>query len=130
MRATTHSIGMHAALLAAGLFATAASAQNWPNIGGNSARNGLTTQAGPDAATLLWTMSRPSVIAWQPLIDGDRVFIVRQTGFPPSGEPNGSPIFAYNLDTGAQLWRAERNVVDLARSGLSQRVAVVRLEQQ
>lgn len=82
-------------------------AQNWSNSGGNSGRNGLTSELGPDAATVAWTAPRPSIISWQPVIDGDTVFVVRQTGFPPAGEPNGSPVFAYDLTTGAQRWRAD-----------------------
>ncbi len=36
------------------------------------------------------------------MIDGPRVFVVRQTGFPPSGEPNGSPVVCMDLATGAE----------------------------
>jgi hypothetical protein len=38
------------------------------------------------------------------VIDDRRVFLVRQTGFPPAGEPNGSPVVCQDLDTGAELW--------------------------
>ena len=44
---------------------------------------------GPDTASILWSGGRPSIIAWQPVIEANRVFMVRQTGFPPGGEPNG-----------------------------------------
>ena len=57
-------------------------AQDWTNNGGNAGRDGRTTQPGPDAATQLWAGGRTSVIAWQPVIEGSRVFMVRQTGFP------------------------------------------------
>jgi hypothetical protein len=49
-------------------------------------------------------MSRPSIIAWQPVTEGNRVYMVRQTGFPPGGEPNGSPIVCQNLSTGVEEW--------------------------
>lgn len=79
-------------------------AGDWPNNGGNAARNGLSDEVGPLAADPLWNGARSSIIAWQPVIAGRRVFVVRQTGFPPSGEPNGSPVVCLDLDTGAELW--------------------------
>ena len=77
---------------------------DWTNSGGNAMRNGQTDALGPDAPDTLWTGGPSSIIAWQPVIEGDRVFIVRQTGFPPGGEPNGSTIYALDLHTGAELW--------------------------
>ncbi|MBK8980205.1 MAG: PQQ-binding-like beta-propeller repeat protein [Planctomycetes bacterium] len=82
----------------------AASAQGWPNSGGNAQRNGQSPEYGPLAARQLWTGARSSIIAWQPVVAGRRVFVVRQTGFPPSGEPNGSPVVALDLDSGRELW--------------------------
>lgn len=81
-------------------------AQDWTNAGGNAARNGRTAAYGPLTAQLAWSGSRSSVIAWQPVIAGSRVFVVRQTGFPPSGEPNGSPVVCHDLVTGAERWFA------------------------
>jgi hypothetical protein len=87
--------------------AVPALAQSWSNSGGNAQRNGQTPQSGPDAPTVLWTNPRSSVIAWLPLIDGRRVFTVRQTGFPPEpASGSASPIVALNLDTGTELWPA------------------------
>jgi hypothetical protein len=79
-------------------------AGDWTNAGGNQGRNGLTPELGPDAAAdVLWTGGvRSSIIAWQPVIADRRVFMVRQTGFPP--EQIGSPVVALNLDTGGELW--------------------------
>src|SRR5262249_53380100 len=51
---------------------------------------------------VLWTGGRSSIIAWQPVIEGNRVFMVRQTGFSP--ETTGSPVVAMNLDTRVELW--------------------------
>ncbi len=81
-----------------------ASAQSWTNAGGNAGRNGSTAEFGPDAAEVLWSGGRNSIIAWQPVIEGSRVFMVRQTGFPP--ESTRSPIVAMDLDTGSELWFA------------------------
>ncbi len=79
---------------------------DWNNGGGNAGRNGLTSAIGPETATERWSGGASSIIAWQPVIEGNRLFVVRQTGFPPSGEPNGSKIYAYDLTTGATLWPA------------------------
>ena len=84
-------------------------AGDWTNNGGNAARNGLSDEHGPTAADVLWSGGAPSsIIAWQPMVVGNRVFVVRQTGFPPGGEPNGSPVVCLDLDTGNVLWT--RNV--------------------
>ncbi|MBL8764197.1 MAG: PQQ-binding-like beta-propeller repeat protein [Phycisphaerae bacterium] len=89
-------------VIAAG--APAASAQNWSNSGGNAGRNGRTIEVGPDAPTPLWSGGRSSSIAWQPVIEGDRLFVVRQTGFPPEPNSDKAPVVAMNLHTGAELW--------------------------
>lgn len=77
---------------------------DWTNSGGNAGRNGRALEPGPTAATPAWSGSASSIIAWQPIVSGGRVFQVRQTGFPPAGEPNGSPIVCQSLATGATLW--------------------------
>jgi hypothetical protein len=84
-----------------------AHAQGWANSGGNAGRNGLTDALGPDAADVLWTGGRPSSIAWQPVIEGATVYLVRQTGFPPEPDSDESPVVAMDLDTGAELWVAD-----------------------
>jgi hypothetical protein len=86
------------------LFPIALAAQDWTNSGGNPQRNGQSSWYGPLTARQLWSSGPPSIIAWQPVTAGRRVFVVRQTGFPPGGEPNGSPVVAMDLDTGAVLW--------------------------
>ncbi|MCC6970713.1 MAG: PQQ-binding-like beta-propeller repeat protein [Phycisphaerales bacterium] len=87
-------------------------AQDWTNNGGNAGRNGQTSQLGPDAATPLWSGGRSSSIAWQPVIEGSRVFLVRQTGFPPEPNSDESPVVCMNLDTGQEIWT--RNIPYLA----------------
>ncbi|XVJ58177.1 MAG: PQQ-like beta-propeller repeat protein [Tepidisphaera sp.] len=82
--------------------AASACGQGWSNAGGNPGRNGATAEFGPDSASELWSGGRNSIIAWQPVIEGARVFMVRQTGFPP--ESNRSPVVAMDLDTGRELW--------------------------
>ncbi|TAJ21157.1 MAG: hypothetical protein EPO68_05305, partial [Planctomycetota bacterium] len=93
-----------ATALAAPAFARAAAPGDWGNSGGNAQRNGLALEVGPQSAQLLWSTAPSSLIAWLPVLDGRRVYIVRQTGFPPGGEPNGSPIQCLDLDTGAVNW--------------------------
>lgn len=77
-------------------------AADWTNSGGNAERNGQTIETGPSAAQVLWSGGRSSIIAWQPVTEGHRVFLVRQTSFPP--ESTGSPVVCQDLDTGAELW--------------------------
>ncbi len=80
-------------------------AGDWTNAGGNAGRNGQSPEIGPSSLLApAWTGSRTSIIAWQPVSAGKRVFMVRQTGFVPSGVPNESPVVCQDLDTGAELW--------------------------
>jgi len=78
--------------------------QDWTNSGGNPQRNGRSSAYGPLTARNVWTTGRPSLIGWQPVIAGSRVFVVRQTGFPPAGEPNGSPVVCMDVTTGTETW--------------------------
>jgi len=82
-------------------------AGDWRNSGGTPRRDGHTVETGPDAASIQWNGGRPSIIAWNPTTLDRRVFLVRQTGFPPGGEPNGSPVVAQDIDTGSELWPAQ-----------------------
>jgi hypothetical protein len=45
-----------------------------------------------------------ALIAYQPIIENNRVFMVRQNAFIPNNVPNDSPIVAKDLQTGATLW--------------------------
>lgn len=75
----------------------------WRNAGGTPARNGASDELGPISASApVWSGGRTSLIAWQPVIDGERAFMVRQTAF--GSDPDGSPVVAMDLATGAELW--------------------------
>jgi len=102
MRASVRIWGVLAAC--GSLACGAAWGQDWNNSGGNAQRNGRTAESGPLAPDVLWSGGRTSLIAWQPLIEGRRVFIVRQNGFPPEPRSDESPVVAMDLDTGAELW--------------------------
>ena len=81
-------------------------AQDWSNAGGNAARNGRVEVEGPSAGEVLWDNTDDfSIIAWQPVVEGQRVFTVRQSGFPQNGGAAGDAIVAYDLQTGDELWR-------------------------
>jgi hypothetical protein len=75
---------------------------DWTNSGGNPQRNGQSDVTGPTTADLLWSGARSSIISWLPVTEGDRLFVIRQKGWP--GTTNESPIIAMNLSTGAELW--------------------------
>ncbi|MFH1745479.1 MAG: PQQ-binding-like beta-propeller repeat protein [Planctomycetota bacterium] len=81
-------------------------AADWPNSGGNAGRNGLSAELGPDTAQLLWNGGRSSLIAWQPVTEGTRVFMVRQPKWPYQ-QPGDSFVVAMDLDTGDELWAIE-----------------------
>ena len=74
----------------------------WRHAGGTPGRDGRSDELGPATAELLWSGGRPSIIAWQPVVDGERVFMVRQTAF--GSVPDGSPVVAMDLASGAELW--------------------------
>lgn len=77
---------------------------DWSNLGGTQGRTGLTTAIGPSAPEIRWSGGPTSIIAWNPCVEGERIFVVRQTGFAPSGVPNESKVYALDLATGAELW--------------------------
>lgn len=86
------------------LFAASAHAADWTNLGGNSCRNGLTSAIGPESLEIRWSGGPSSSIAWNPSIEGDRIFVVRQTAFVPNGVPNDSRVYALDVATGGTLW--------------------------
>lgn len=85
--------------------------QDWSNLGGNGRCNGLVDVVGPDGigdSDLLWQGGGFSWIAWNPVVEGRRVFMVRQTDFPQNNPPpNDATIYALDLDTGATLWTVD-----------------------
>jgi outer membrane protein assembly factor BamB len=98
-------------LACAGAAAAASPARaDWPNLSGNAAQNGLGAATGPSSATgsaVRWTRSDMTcLISWVPIIEGNRVFTVRQTYAqapydPPPGEAR---VHCLDLATGATLW--------------------------
>jgi len=79
---------------------------DWSNLGGNERANGLVAVIGPTAATEIWSRTNlPSLIAWSPFVDGDRIFTVRQTQAQnPVVGPGDSIVRCLSLSTGASLW--------------------------
>ena len=78
---------------------------NWSNSGGNAQRNGLSSTIGPLAADLLWSGARTSIISWLPVTEGNRLFVVRQSGWP--GAANDSLVIAMDLSSGEELWNKQ-----------------------
>jgi hypothetical protein len=75
---------------------------DWSNSGGNEQRNGRSDTSGPITEDLLWSGARSSIISWLPVTEGERLFVIRQKGWP--GTNNDSPIIAMNLSSGTELW--------------------------
>jgi outer membrane protein assembly factor BamB len=101
------SVMRSAAMIASLVAPAGALADDWTNMGGNQGRNGNTAEWGPDSLTQIWSGAPSSIIGWHPFIEGRRVFVVRQTGFPPEPNSDESPIYAMDLDTGQILWRRD-----------------------
>ena len=94
------------ALLAsvAGVIAVPAHA-DWSNLGGGSGRNGLVPAFGPTTATPRWNGAPTSLISWTPIVEGDRLFVVRQLQAQnPVQGPGDSPVYAMRVSTGQVLW--------------------------
>jgi outer membrane protein assembly factor BamB len=95
------------AAILGGLQIQSAALADWSNAGGNVSRNGQSPYSGPESATPLWPAGTPipsAIISYQPIIEGNRVFMVRQNAFIPNNVPNDSPIVCKDLHTGATLW--------------------------
>lgn len=85
--------------------ASGAVAGDWTNTGGGPRRNGYNDVRGPVAADLAWSAPEFSIIAWAPVTSGDRVFVVKESGFPTNGGAANDTCVAYSLTNGQQLWR-------------------------
>ena len=78
---------------------------DWSNLGGNPRRNGLSSAIGPQKPVLRWSGASESLISWIPLVEGNRVFNIRQTvAQNPVIGPGDSILYALDLTTGAELW--------------------------
>ncbi len=79
---------------------------DWANSGGNSGRFGQSDEIGPADvdAVQLWPPIRSSLIAYQPVIENNRVFTVRIKEFGNSENLDDSPIVALDLTSGEELW--------------------------
>ncbi len=101
---------MSTSSLALGLFAItgccAIARADWSNLGGNAGANGLMPTSGPATATQVWVRNDlPGLIAWAPAVEGDRMFVVRQTQAQnPVTGPGDSIVRCLSLATGATLW--------------------------
>ncbi|MCC6408777.1 MAG: PQQ-binding-like beta-propeller repeat protein [Planctomycetes bacterium] len=89
----------------ASLLVSPAFASDWSNLGGNGARNGLSSEHGPTTGAVLWSNALdPAVIAWHPVTLGHRVFAIREAGFPQNGGAANDKLVCYDIDSGAILW--------------------------
>jgi outer membrane protein assembly factor BamB len=86
-----------------GMVAGPTAGQDWTNLGGNASRNGMSSVRGPMSDQLAWGKTDFSIITWHPFIMDGRVFAIRQSGFP--GVTAGDELIAWDLETGAELWR-------------------------
>ncbi|OGL47186.1 MAG: hypothetical protein A2161_14435 [Candidatus Schekmanbacteria bacterium RBG_13_48_7] len=87
------------------IYITEVNAGDWTNSGCNAQRNGITNEYGPTGEDILWSGGRTSLIAWLPVTEGSRVFMVRQANWP--GSINDSLIVAMDLISGGELWTYE-----------------------
>jgi outer membrane protein assembly factor BamB len=108
---STMTVLLLGAVLLPGLTILSAEAADWPNSGGDSGRNGLSSEIGPTGDDLLWSGGRSSLIAWQPVTEGNRAFMVRQLGWPYQ-QPGDSPVVAVDLSTGQELWAVDLPYAD------------------
>lgn len=91
----------------AALLVGATAHADWTNLSGNAAQNGFSSAVGPSAATQVWSRADIScLISWIPIIEGNRVFLVRQTyaQAPYNPPPGEARVHCLDLQTGATLW--------------------------
>lgn len=80
-------------------------ADDWnTGVGGNSARDSLSTEVGPTSPEILWQGSRPAIVAQQAAIEGDLVVMARIESFDI---PTGTWIVAHDLFTGEERWAVQ-----------------------
>ncbi|MCZ6682473.1 MAG: PQQ-binding-like beta-propeller repeat protein [Planctomycetota bacterium] len=73
-------------------------------VGGNSARNSLSDESGPTDPDILWTGSRPAIVAQQGCSDGN-LFVTSRIG--SFTIPTGTWIVAQDLTTGNEVWAVQ-----------------------
>ncbi len=73
-------------------------------VGGNSARDGLSSFVGPSEPAALWEGSYSAIVAQQAVIDGDIIVVSRITSFDI---PTGTWIVAHDLQNGDILWKQQ-----------------------
>lgn len=72
----------------------AASATDWPMFQAGPTHSGVTTDPGPDDATLLWSTTTEAAINGQAAVVGDRIYFVNEQGV----------LYCLNKADGAVLW--------------------------
>lgn len=80
---------------------------NWSTSGGgNSLRNGLSSQRGPTSPTLAWQAGRNAFYGSSTFIEGNTVVTTRYypSDYVKEAQQQGGTIVAHRLDTGALLW--------------------------
>lgn len=99
-------------------------AQNW-NVGsgGNPARNGQSSEVGPETETILWQGGLSATIAQQAVIEGDVVVMSRILSLGDVLE--GTTIVAHNLEDGTIMWTQSLPVV-FPSSDWRNRVSAIR----
>ena len=94
-----------ATALACLALANTSATADWSNLGGGQGRNGLVAAQGPASATPRWSGAPTSLISWSPIVEGDRLFVVRQLQAQnPVQGPGDSPVYAMRVSTGQVLW--------------------------
>lgn len=95
-----------AALLLSSLALAQVPSPDWGvGVGGNSARFGQSAQVGPLGPSRAWTLGRSAVIAQQPMIEGDTVYMSRI--FNLNNVQGGTDIVAQDLSTGTLRWQIQ-----------------------
>jgi outer membrane protein assembly factor BamB len=80
---------------------------DFPHLSGNSRVNGAVSAVGPLTATQIWSRTNMQcLISWVPLIESNRVFLVRQTyaQAPYNPPPGEARVHCLDLQTGSTLW--------------------------
>lgn len=121
-RETVWRIGV--AVAAALGLAQGALAGDWnTGVGGNAARNSLSTEIGPSDPDVLWEGSVSAVVAQQGVTEGN-LFVVSRM-FDIVDVEHGTLIVAHDLTTGEQLWDTELPV-DFPGTSWRSRVSAIR----